>query len=188
MRLSTLGTIALLALGVLTPQANAQACPSSAFLEFPPPGLSNSGLAKWKSLAGAREATRLLEEQLDLWLSAETVFVVRVVSHDVVDIGSPERPFQVPRTELKPVQWLKGDGEPANFTLMAMGLSSCGYVPDHPVFGAKVDQEFVVFARGPRLSEGWILKILAPLSLLDPRSLEALKTAPRVSETSEASE
>ena len=67
-----------------------------------------------------------------------------------------------------------GDGvrylsEPANFTLTAMGLSSCGYVPDYPVFGAQTGEEFVVFARGPHLSDGWILKILAPQSLLHPR-------------------
>ncbi len=180
MRLSTLATIALLALAASP--AHAQACPSSEFFELPPPGLSNSELAKWKSLSGAREATRQLEQQVDLWQTAETVFTVRVVSHDAIDIGSPDRPFQVPRAELKPVQWLKGEGEPANFTLTAMGLSSCGYVPDYPVFGAQTGEEFVVFARGPHLSDGWILKILAPQSLLDPRTQEALKTAPRLPE------
>mgnify|MGYP003577046284 CR=1 FL=1 len=181
MKPSTLAAIAVLTLGPMV--SHAHACAFSAFAELPPSGLSDSQLARWKSLAGARGATRLLEKQIDLWDSADTVFVTRVVAHEHINIGSDERPFEVPRAELRPVQWLKGDEDPAQFILMATGLSSCGYLPDYPVFGAKEGQEFVVFARGPRLSEGWVLKILAPGQLLDLRSIEALKTAPRLPDT-----
>jgi hypothetical protein len=178
MKLTPLLAAAFLMIVPFAPQAHA--CAIAPVLDLPLEGISLNALARWERDADKRQLRYARARQASAWNDAETVFVARIVRSEMIEMGvSPRRSYKLPRVDLRPVQWLKGQGATTDFAIAATSNSDCGYEPHWPVF-LESGSEVVVFAKSSRASGDWIGDVILPVELVDPRGLRVMKTAAKL--------
>lgn len=182
----SIGLTLVLVMGGLVSAQPASACalPLHVFAAAPP-GLSPAEERRYYAYQEAEiakadaieEALRPFNEQKALWEESKLIFTARVESVSQRKIETFwGNIVEIQDVELRPVSWLKGQGQKRNFTIGISGWSDCGPDKRWDALLGKPGDTFVVFVeKGPPSNET-VSEAIKPSKIVDPELKMALST------------
>lgn len=158
--------VAVILLSVIMGAPSAMACslPIAPWFE-PPPNLSIEGRARFQEDAETDWRRQLVVwEQYRFWNLADTVFLGQIETLKPNTItysnGSAIENLDVRDVVLRPVHWLKGEGEATSFQIGPTELGSCGPSPFWPAMNGAPGDLHVVYTAGGAPSRETVLDVI----------------------------
>lgn len=150
---------------VIAPMAHACSLAIMPYAVEAPPGLSEDQERQYRAdEEAAWERNLTVWQQYRVWNQADAVFVAQVEALPPNTItfrnGPAMEVMDVRDVVLRPVQWLKGEGEATPFQVGPKRFTSCGPAPWWPAMSGAIGDLQVVYVAGGLPAQETVLDVI----------------------------